>query len=170
MKSLKYFLGFVGLLVLALIGFMVYTYTPRAGGPVTNQTHQTEKVKIFLTNPTDTDMEFVAVDREVAKSNVFETLVAETLTELIKGPTATEKLQGLSAPFNDGTVVNYVKISGNTLIVDFNDRFDFQMGGSMRVRAIFQMIDRTVRQFPLDGVTQLKLTVNRGEREAVLEP
>ncbi|MFA5009882.1 MAG: GerMN domain-containing protein [Patescibacteria group bacterium] len=165
---MKYFLWFIGIVILVAVGIVVYTYTPRLGAEQNNTT--TDSVVVFFTRMTDTDMEFVSVDREIVQTNVFEEMVKRTLQELIKGPTAEEARDGLSVSFNSGTEINYVKISGNTLTVDFNEKFDIPMGGSARVRSISQTIDRTIRQFPIDGIDDIKLTVNNGEREAVLEP
>lgn len=166
---MKYVFWFIGLLVLIGLAMVVFKYTPRPNA-VNNSTQDTEQVEIFLTRVTQTDMEFVPVKREVPKTNVIEDLIKETLQELIKGPTSAEAAQGLTVAFNQGTEVNYVRISGDTLTVDFNSRFDTPMGGSTRVSSIFQSIDRTVRQFPLEGVSDIKLTVNNGERAANLEP
>lgn len=166
---MKYFLWFIGIVILAAVGIVAYTYTPRPGGEQPNNT-PTDAVVVFFTRMADNDIEFVSVDRQIAQTNVFEEMVQRTLEQLIKGPTAEEMRGGLSAGFNIGTKVNYVKISGDTLLVDFNERFDTPMGGSARVQSIFGMIDRTIRQFPIEGVAEIKLTVNNGEREAVLEP
>lgn len=166
---MKYFLWFIGLVILVIVAILVFTYTPRPNADQVSNI-ATEKVMIFFTKMTETDMEFVPVEREVRKSNEVELLVLEALEELVKGPTAAEEAQGLSASFNLGTKVNYVHISGGTLTVDFNYLFDTPMGGSARVGSLSGMIDRTVRQFPLEGIEEIKLTVNRGQRPANLEP
>jgi spore germination protein GerM len=167
MKYLVWFLGLVGLIV---IGLAVYQSVLKLGHKAGETTADTETVKVVFAKMTETDMEFVYVDRAIAKTNLPEEMIKSALEELIKGPTAAEKAQGLSVSFNAGTVVNSVTISGNTLTVDFNDKFDTPMGGSARVRSISQTIERTIQQFPLDGIGEIKFTINHGERTAVLEP
>lgn len=166
---MKYFLWFIGLLVLIGIAMVVFKYTPRPN-PVDNTTADTEQVDIFLTKVTQTDLEFIPVKREVARTNVIEDLIKSTLEELIIGPTPAEAAQGLSVSFNSGTKVNYVKIYTDTLTVDFNTTFDTPMGGSTRVASINQTLTRTIQQFPLEGISEIKFTVNNGERAANLEP
>lgn len=162
---MKYLYWVIGIVLLAGVLYWAYK-TPTKVVPVS----ETETVYVFMTRMTQTDMEYVPVEREVAKTNVIEDLIKETLTELIKGPTAEEKESGLSVSFNAGTIVNYVKIEGDTLTVDFNEVFDTPMGGSARVTSISQGLLRTIEQFPLDGVTGIQFTVNNGKRTAVLEP
>ena len=162
---MKYLYWVIGIVLLAGVLYWAYK-TPAKVVPVS----ETETVYVFLTRMTETDMEFVPVEREVAKTNVVEDLIKATLTKLIEGPTVEEKASGLLVSFNVGTIVNYVKIEGDTLTVDFNETFDFQMGGSARVTSISQGLLRTIEQFPLDGVEGIRFTVNNGERTAVLEP
>jgi spore germination protein GerM len=162
---MKYLYWIIGIVLLA--GVLYWAYKTPANVVPKNET---EKVYVFLTRVTNTDMEFVPVQREVAKTNVIEDLIKETLTKLIEGPTAEEKASGLSVSFNAGTIVNYVKIESGTLTIDFNNVFDTPMGGSTRVASIAQDLTRTIQQFPLEGVMGIQFTVNNGERTAVLEP
>jgi len=167
---MKYALWLLGLIGLAVVGIVVYQYTPRVDQESNMGIGEGDTVQIVLTKMTDTDMEFVYVDREIPKTNVFEDMVKSTLEALIAGPTMAEKAQGLSVAFNAGTKVNYVRVMGSVLLIDFNSKFDTPMGGSAKVRSIAQSVDRTIRQFPIEGIGEIQFTINDGEREAVLEP
>jgi len=162
---MKYVYGILGMIVLALVANWAYQASPK---PVAEPTTQT--VLVYYTIPTETDMDFVAVEREVPVSDNGDVLALATLQELVKGTTDAERAQGIMSSFNDGTEVNSVKFEDGVVTIDFNETFDAQMGGSMRVRAISQTIRRTVQQFNQTTEYTIKLTVNNGEREAVLEP
>lgn len=163
---MKYVLWLIGIILLIGVWIVVYTYTPRPGS---QQTGETESAVVFLTKMTETNMELVSVERQIPKTNQVEEMIKEAIGALLAGPTTDEKSQGLSVAFNPGTKVNAVTISGQTLTVDFNDKLDTPMGGSARVQSISQSLDRTIRQFPIGNITEIRFTVN-GSRDAVLEP
>jgi len=125
----------------------------------------TRTIMVYFNKSEPTDIVQVAVERNILKTVAVATAAMQ---ELLKGPTEAEKAEGLTTAINVGTVLNYVRIDDGVATVDFNDRFDFQMGGSARVRAIYQQIFKTLTQF--STVKEIKITINRGERPANLEP
>ncbi len=125
----------------------------------------TRTIMVYFNKSEPTDIVQVAVERNIVKTAAVATA---TMQELLKGPTATEKAEGLTTAINAGTALNYVRIDNGVATVDFNDQFDFQMGGSARVRAIYQQIYKTLTQF--STIKEIKITVNHGERDANLEP
>ena len=132
-------------------------------GPVIPQ--QTQTILAYFNRSEPTDIVQVAVNRTIS---VTKAVATAAMQELLKGPTAAEKAEGLTTAINAGTVLNYVKIENGIATVDFNDQFDFQIGGSARVRAIYQQIFKTLTQF--STIKSIQLTINNGERPANLEP
>ncbi|AKM84616.1 TPA: hypothetical protein DHW58_02635 [Patescibacteria group bacterium] len=162
---MKYLYWLIGLVILVGVGWLAYQAAPR---PVEEPT--TQKVFVYYTLLTETDMDLVAVEREVPVNDNKNVLALEALRELVKGPTDAEQTQGIYSSFNDGTEVNSVALADGVAIIDFNETFDTPMGGSARVRAISQTLLKTVQQFDQATEYTLGLTVNNGERDAVLEP
>jgi len=160
---MKLLLNFLGLVVLALAGFWVYSQFSTSGFLL--KTSQPREVLVYFNKVEENDIIQQAVTREVAPAD---DAMTQAIKELLIGPTEEEKAQGLSTALNEGTELNYIRVENGTATLDFNDRFDFQMGGSARVLALRQQIEKTLKQFP--EITTIKLTINQGEREAVLEP
>lgn len=125
----------------------------------------TRTIMIYFNKSEPTDIVQVAVERTFPKTVAVATAAVE---ELLKGPTEVEKAAGLTTAINAGTVLNYVRIDNGVATVDFNEQFDFQMGGSARVRAIYQQIYKTLTQF--STIKEIKITINHGARPANLEP
>lgn len=95
-------------------------------------------------------------------------LATFAVNQMLAEPTAEETVAGLTSALNSGSVLNYVKIDNQLAIIDFNEQFDWQMGGSAKVMAIYQQLYQTITQF--SGITEIKITINHGERPANLEP
>ena len=125
----------------------------------------TQEIVVYFSRSEPTDIVQVAVKRTIIKTSKVATAAIE---KLLEGPTEEEKAQGLTTAINSGTKLNYVQIENGVATVDFNDRFDYQMGGSARVRAIYQQIYKTLTQF--STVKEIKITINHGARPANLEP
>ena len=160
----------LAIIPLVLLGIWIYTTTMRLKDkPAIVQT-DTQAVLVYYAVSTETDFDFVAVERNVPKAESLDQLALETLREWISGPTEGQRSQGMASVLNDGTVVNSVKIEGGQATIDFNDKFDTPMGGSARVMVISQSIQKIMKQFGVDGMSNIKLTINNGERTAVLEP
>jgi spore germination protein GerM len=167
--QLKWWQFFLFVPVLCLVAaaiFLFFNFNPR--GSQNEPVLATRQILVYFNRSEPTEIVQVAVSRTIPVI-VTPALSAEAaINELLKGPTDAERAQGLTTSISDETVLNYVTIENGTATVDFNDRFDFQMGGSARVTAIYQQIYQTLHQFsPID---ELKITVNHGERPAVLEP
>ena len=125
---------------------------------------ETVDVKVFFPRFLENDVEFVPVRRVVPRSP---SIATSTLNELLKGPTIDERAQGLANPIPEGTMLKSVEVNGGVAHADFDERMEFQMGGSVRVMAIRQMIIRTLKQFP--DVREVIISVE-GRTEDVLQP
>jgi len=158
----------LAIIPLVLLGIWIYTVTVRL--KQNENAALTQPVLVYYTIPTETDFDFVAVERGVPRTDSMDTLALSALREWVKGPTDLEKAQGMGSSLNDGTEVNSVKIENGQATIDFNDKFDTPMGGSARVMSISRSIERIMKQFGVNGMTNIKLTINNGGREAVLEP
>lgn len=155
---------------LALLGVWVYTTTMQLRDKSAAIQANTQMVLVYYSVSTETDVDFVAVERGVPKTADVNKLAIETLQEWIKGPTEAQKLQGMYNSLNEGVVVNSVTIEDGKATIDFNDKFDTPMGGSTRVMSIAKSIEKIMKQFGVVSFSDIKLTINNGERAAVLEP
>jgi spore germination protein GerM len=151
---------------LVLLGIWIYTTTMQ----LTSKPTATQSVLVYYAVPTATDFDFVAVERIVPKTDDANELALAALREWAKGPTVGQRSQGMSSALNDGVVVNSVKIEDGQATIDFNDKFDTPMGGSARVMVISQSVQKIMKQFGVEGMPNIRLTINNGERVAVLEP
>lgn len=159
----------LAIIPLVLLGIWIYTTTMQLKhSPVVSS--NTQSVLVYYAISTETDFEFVGVERMVPKTDNVNELSLAAIREWIKGPTEGQKSQGMSSVLNEGVVVNSVEIKDSQATIDFNDKFDTPMGGSARVMVIAQSLQRIMKQFGVDGMTNIKLTINNGERAAVLEP
>ena len=165
-EAMRYFYGLIGLVILVGLAYWADLAQPKPE-PVP----ETRKIFVYYALPTETDMDFVAVEREVEAAEPLSETALLALRELVKGPTEAERGLGLVSSFNDGTEVNSVKVTEPGMVtIDFNEIFDTPMGGSARVRAISESIQKTFQQFDQTTKYEFTFTVNNGEREAVLEP
>jgi len=155
----------IWLLIGVVLGAGVYWLYQRYNSAPVNSPGEQMTISVYFAKSEPTDIAIVSVKRTIPKTVAVATAAMQ---ELLKGPTDAEKAQGLSTAINSGTILNYVRIENGVATVDFNDRFDFQMGGSARVMAINQQILKTLTQFPT--IKTIKLTINQGERPANLEP
>jgi spore germination protein GerM len=89
--------------------------------------------------------------------------VKETLDELFYGP-----LGELDEALPEGSVVNAVRIEGNTAVVDVSRNFVDEMpaGSSAEMLAVYSIVDTVCINFP--KITRVRLTV-AGEGKVVLE-
>lgn len=161
---MRYILWVIGLAVLVLIANWAY----QSGRSPANTGSSTQTVKVYFSENQPTEIVQVAVDREVLASSDIEKLAGSAIIAMLGGPTDEERAQGLLTAIQDGSHMNYVRIKDGIATVDFNEAFDFQLGGSAKVLAIRGQVEKTLMQFA--GVDEVKITINNGEREAVLEP
>ena len=160
----------LSIIPLVLLGVWIYTTTMQLRDPSTIVSSDTQTVLVYYAVSTETDFEFVAVERDVPKTDSINALALSALQEWIKGPTETQLSQGMNNVLNYGVVVNSVAIENGQAVIDFNESFDTPMGGSARVTVISQSIQKIMRQFGVEGMNNIKLTINNSERESVLEP
>lgn len=168
-NKVKYLIWLLIGIIVVVGGYGVFKYlsTPWIPGP---DVLPKRTIIVYLNKSEPTDIVQVGVERAIFGDDRFfvSNRAEEVMLALLEGPTNSEKAEGLTTAINVGTVLNYIKIEDGVATVDFNDRFDFQMGGSARVQAIYQQIFKTLTQFP--EVKSIKLTINYGERLANLEP
>ncbi|MFH0892590.1 MAG: GerMN domain-containing protein [Candidatus Falkowbacteria bacterium] len=129
---------------------------------------ETTAVKVFWNNS--------GLDPEISCNQVFPTerSVPKTeaparaaLQELLGGVTESEEADGFSTSINSGVTIKSLAITGGTARVDFDDKLEFQVGGSCRVSAIRAQITETLKQFPT--VKEVIISVN-GRTEDALQP
>ncbi|MDD5606160.1 MAG: GerMN domain-containing protein [Patescibacteria group bacterium] len=161
---MRYVFWALGLVILILLANWTYqTFTSND-----EMDANTAQVEVFFNENQPTDIVQVGVERTVPATSNVEDLAEAAMRELLGGPTDKEAEQGLTTAIADGTHLNYVNIVDGVATVDFNEAFDFQIGGSARVMAISQQVQKTLTQFT--GVNDVRITINHGAREAVLEP
>ncbi|MFH1049060.1 MAG: GerMN domain-containing protein [Patescibacteria group bacterium] len=116
------------------------------------------------------------MDPEFSCNKVFpvERLVPKTqavgraaLGELLKGVMESEKNAGFFTSINSGVKIQILTIENGIAKVDFDERLEFQAGGSCRVAAIRAEITETLKQFPT--VKDIIISIN-GRTEDILQP
>lgn len=105
-----------------------------------------------------------SVRREVPQT---QSVAREALRELLRWPTRAEKAEGYFTSMNSGIMLRSIRIENETAYVDFDERLEFQVGGSCRVAAIRAEITETLRQFPT--VQNVVISI-RGRIEDILQP
>ena len=121
--------------------------------------------KVFLVRTSSQEIELVAVPRRVSA----ELPLAEAVQrELLKGPTAAERQQGLASLIPKGAALRSVSVSDTGVArADFSEGLQQGIGGSMRVLGIRQQIEATLTTIP--GIKSVILSIE-GETEGVLQP
>jgi len=118
-------------------------------------------------NPEMIDCEKVyPLERRIKKESKNPAI--DALRFLIIGPTEKERELGyLDSMIPQNTGINYVKIEGESVVVDFGEEFFSITGGSCKVQAVRAEIEQTVKQFYPDY--NIIISAN-GNREEVLQP
>jgi spore germination protein GerM len=121
--------------------------------------------QVFFVRLSSQDIELVAVSRQVSA----EIPLAEAcLRELLKGPTAAERREGLTSLIPEGAALRSVSVSdAGVAWADFSEGLQEGVGGSMRVMGIRQQIEGTLMW--ISGITSVILSVE-GQTEGVLQP
>lgn len=136
--------------------------------PVVLSTLDTATVKVFFMNngldPEITCQKTFPVAREIIKTKEVAYLA---LTELLKGPTASDKKAGYDTTIPSGVKINSLNIRGGTAYADFDSTLEYQVGGSCRVSAISHQITDTLKQF--SSVKKVVISIN-GRTEDILQP
>lgn len=106
-----------------------------------------------------------AQDRIVPKTQAVARVALE---ELLKGPTAEEKVAGYFSGINPGVKIQSLTLDGTgTLRVDFDEELERGVGGSCRVAEIRSEISFTLKQFP--SVKDVIISID-GRTEDILQP
>lgn len=106
----------------------------------------------------------IAVERQVPKTLAVAKTAVETL---LRGATQKEIDQGFVSNINSGVRIQKLTIENGTAKVDFDERLEFQVGGSCRVAAIRAQITETLKQF--STVDNVIISIN-GRTEDILQP
>lgn len=153
----------------------VFDYSAKDGAlqdlvkiPIVLATLETATVKAFFMNdrldPEVTCQKTFPVEREIIKTKEVAYLA---LTELLNGPTATEKKEDYGTTIPSGVKINSLNIRGGTAYADFDGTLEYQVGGSCRVSAISHQITDTLKQF--SSVKKVVISIN-GRTEDILQP
>ncbi len=128
----------------------------------------TMKVQVYFNNgrmdPEFSCNKVFPVEREIIKT---EAMARATLEELLKGTSEKEESEGFFTSINPGVKIQKLTIGNGVAKVDFDERLEFQMGGSCRVAAIRAEITETLKQFPT--VKNVIISIN-GRTEDILQP
>jgi len=129
---------------------------------------ETTKFKVYFSNskldPEFTCVKVFSVAREIPK---IQAVARAALDELLNGPTAKEKSDKYLTNINEGVKIQRLEVKDGIAKVDFNDKLEFQVGGSCRVAAIRAQITETLKQFPT--IKEVVISIN-GRAEDILQP
>ena len=129
---------------------------------------ETTKFKIYFSNskldPEFTCVKVFPVAREIPKTQA---VARAALDELLNGLTEKEKADKYLTNINEDVKIQRLEIKDGIAKVDFNDKLEFQVGGSCRVAAIRAQITETLKQFPT--VKEVVISIN-GRAEDILQP
>jgi spore germination protein GerM len=123
---------------------------------------QAESVKVYfvaLNEKTD-KMYLSPVTRKVGG----ESLLENTLRELVKGPTAAEKRKGLLTAIPPELKINSVNIRNKTAEIDFNTAIEYGAAGSILINRLDQIV-YTATQF--SGVGSVIIKINGKTRQTL---
>lgn len=150
------------------------SYAPKGDGSFEGYASVSVKLKstatanisvAFMPTPVGNDCTVVKLfSRSITKTLEVAYL---SLYELLKGPTLAEKALGAVTQIPEGTQINSVRRSGDTIYADFNEMLEYQSGGSCHVQAIRSQITNTLKQF--SGVNNVVISIN-GKTEDILQP
>jgi len=129
---------------------------------------ETTKFKIYFSNskldPEFTCVKVFPVTREIPKTQA---VARAALDELLNGLTEKEKADKYLTNINEGVKIQRLEVKDGIAKVDFNDKLEFQVGGSCRVAAIRAQITETLKQFPT--IKEVVISIN-GRAEDILQP
>lgn len=162
----------VAIAALVFFGVKFWGGEENTNTPPTNEnvnTEETMTVKVFFGNSIF-DPEVLDCQKNFAVERVIPKTVAvarAALEQLLAGPTDAEKTEGYFTSINLGVKIQSLVIANGVANVDFDERLEFQVGGSCRVAAIASQIRETLKQFPT--VTDVVISID-GRTEDILQP
>jgi spore germination protein GerM len=140
------------------------------GGPVgdAGQPPRLIEVKVFfLNNRLDPEISCQKVFPVVRRVPETQAVAMAALTELLSGPTGSERAEGYATTINAGVTVQQLVIENGVARVDFDKRLEEYVGGSCRVTAIRAQITATLKQFPT--VREVVISID-GRSGDILQP
>lgn len=164
-KILKYLFYIVACAFVFMI--LVKNFTQQEAEPVLDLETKKE-INIYLGNGKMGSAEDCSMVFPVARRILnAETLGLGALDALLNGPTEKEKAEGYSTSINDNVRIRKFEVIDGVAYVDFDSRFNENIGGSCRVQAIMSQIENTLNVLPkIDSVV---ISVN-DQTEGILEP
>ena len=96
-----------------------------------------------------------------------ETFGPGALEALLEGVSDKEKAAGYFTSLNDEILLQKFEIKNKVAYIDFNSRFNENIGGSCRVASIMSQIENTLNNLP--DIDSVVISVN-GQTEGILEP
>ena len=154
----------------------VFSYSAKDGSeinkvsvPVKFKKENSMMVQVFfskssLNSNTEDCATVYRAQRRVAKSA---TVAKAALEELLAGPALNERQAGFITSINSGVKIQNLTIENGVAKADFDDKLNFQVGGSCRVAAIRSQIENTLKQF--STVKNVVISIN-GRTEDILQP
>ena len=135
--------------------------------PVKIKNIETSTVKVYfsMNQSVNNDCNIVfSVNRVIAKTDA---VAMAAISELLKGPTEKEKLEGYFSNINSGVELKDLNIENEIVRVDFDEKLERAIGGSCMVSAIRAQITETLKQFL--SVKEVIISIN-GRTEDILQP
>ncbi len=126
---------------------------------------ETIKIKLYFVKVAEGQEEIVEIERLIPYNTVATARAA--IAELLRGPLAAEKNEGLSTSINEEVEIQSISVESGVASVDFSEELEEGVAGSARVTAIREQIEKTLLQF--NTVDQVVISVN-GRTEDVLQP
>jgi len=122
----------------------------------------TEEVKVYFVkfNEKSEKMYLAPVARNVPRGSLLE----NTMKELIKGPTPSEKKKGHMTAVPSGLRVNSVRIKNRAAEIDFNGAIEQGASGSILINRIDQIV-YTATQFP--NVSSVIIKINGKQKQTL---
>jgi spore germination protein GerM len=164
-KTLKYFLWII---VGALVLFALLKVFDGRSSNTANAFEWQKQVSIYFGNSKMGSSEDCSKVFSVSRTIInAETLGPGALEALLNGVSEQEKASGYFTGLNDGILLQKFEIKDKVAYVDFNSRFNENMGGSCRITSIKSQIENTLNNLP--DIDSVVISVN-GETEGILEP
>ena len=111
-------------------------------------------------------------EREITSKNMINNgktgeLAYLAISELLNGPTESEKKAGFLTSLNTGIEVKEISIINETATINFNETLNKEVAGSCRALSIRSQIENTLKQF--EEIKKVIILMD-GIEEGILEP
>ncbi len=170
---MKIFKVFLVLVLIIIVGYFIFNFLypgKKALRPEEKQPVEFLTIKVFFgNNKKDPQVLYCEkvypAERRIPKTKA---IARAALEELLKGPTITEQNQGFFTSIKPGVKIQGLTIENGTAKVDFDEKLEFQVGGSCRVTTIRAQIIETLKQF--STVNNVIISINGRTGENILQP